>query len=61
MSALPVYEVEFIPLERRLGDRRVAPHSAALPPEISADRRKVSSRRMEDRTSASLKVVQTYN
>ncbi len=57
MSALPVYEVEFIPLERRLGDRRVAPRSAALPPEIKADRRKVSSRRMDDRKSATLKVV----
>ena len=31
MSALPVYEVEFIPLERRLGDRRIAPRGAALP------------------------------
>ena len=57
MSALPVYHVEFIPLERRLGDRRVAPRDAALPPQISADRRKVSSRRAEDRKSTSLKVV----
>ncbi|MGB9094668.1 MAG: hypothetical protein WCB93_11180 [Gallionella sp.] len=57
MSALPVYEVEFIPLERRLGDRRVAPRGAALPPEITADRRKVTSRRSEDRKSATLKAV----
>ncbi|HEY9146276.1 MAG TPA: hypothetical protein VIN36_06285 [Thiobacillus sp.] len=57
MSALPVYEVEFIPLERRLGDRRVAPRGAALPPEITADRRKVVSRRAEDRKSATLKAV----
>ena len=57
MSALPIYEVEFIPLERRLGDRRVAPRSAALPPEIKADRRQVSSRRTEDRKSASLRAV----
>ena len=57
MSALPVYHVEFIPLERRLGDRRVAPRDAALPPEITADRRKVASRRAEDRKSATLKVV----
>lgn len=57
MSALPVYEVEFIPLERRLGDRRVAPRGAALPPEIRSDRRKVSSRRSEDRKSAALKAV----
>jgi len=59
MSALPVYHVEFIPLERRLGDRRVAPRDAALPPEITADRRKiaVSGRRAEDRKPAILKVV----
>ena len=57
MSALPVYHVEFIPLERRLGDRRIAPRDAALPPEITADRRKVSSRRAEDRKTATLKAV----
>jgi hypothetical protein len=57
MSALPIYEVEFIPLERRLGDRRVAPRGAALPSEVKADRRKVSSRRTEDRKSTTLKVV----
>jgi hypothetical protein len=57
MSALPVYQVEFIPLERRLGDRRVAPRGAALPPGITADRRKVSGRRIEERKSADLKVV----
>ena len=57
MSALPVYEVEFIPLERRLGDRRVAPRGAALPPGLTADRRNVSSRRTEDRKSAPLKAI----
>lgn len=58
MSALPVYEVEFIPLERRLGDRRIAPRDAALPPHLTADRRKIMSRRAEDRKSAAaLKVV----
>lgn len=57
MSALPVYDVEFIPLERRLGDRRVAPRDAALPPGLSADRRQISSRRAEDRKTATLKVV----
>ena len=57
MSALPVYQVEFIPLERRLGDRRIAPRGAALPPGITADRRKMSSRRSEERKSADLKVV----
>ena len=57
MSALPVYEVEFIPLERRLGDRRIAPRDAALPPDLSADRRKALGRRTEDRKPATLKVV----
>jgi hypothetical protein len=57
MAALPVYQVEFIPLERRLGDRRVAPRDAELPSEIKADRRKSSGRRAEDRKSATLKVV----
>ena len=57
MSALPVYEVEFIPLERRLGDRRIAPRDAALPPQIMADRRKATSRRAEDRKPATLKSV----
>lgn len=57
MSALPVYHVEFIPLERRLGDRRIAPRDAALPSGISADRRKISSRRAEDRKPSILKVV----
>jgi len=57
MSALPIYDVEFIPLERRLGDRRVAPRDAALPPQVMADRRKMSSRRSEDRKPATLKAV----
>lgn len=58
MSALPVYEVEFIPLERRLGDRRVAPPGATLPPGVTADRRKSNSRRTDDHTPAVLKIVQ---
>lgn len=57
MSALPVYEVEFIPLERRLGDRRIAPRDAALPPHVMADRRKVVSRRADERRSVPLKVI----
>ncbi|MBT9591739.1 MAG: hypothetical protein IV089_12695 [Thiobacillus sp.] len=64
MSALPVYQVEFIPLERRLGDRRVAPRDSVLPPQITADRRNASGRpsetlgrRGEDRLFATLKVV----
>lgn len=57
MSALPVYEVEFIPLERRLGDRRVAPRDAALPPQVMEDRRKVVSRRADERRPVPLKVI----
>lgn len=44
-TALPSYEVEFIPVERRLGDRRVNPN-AGLPPGITADRRKGDRRDM---------------
>lgn len=43
LNALPVYEVEFIPVERRLGDRRTNPH-AGLPPGVTHDRRKGSRR-----------------
>ena len=64
MPALPVYQVEFIPLERRLGDRRIAPRDSALPPQIAADRRNASGRRGdalgrrgEDRLFAALKIV----
>lgn len=57
MSALPVYQVEFIPLERRLGDRRIAPHGSVLPSRITADRRDVSGRRSEDPLFATLKIV----
>jgi hypothetical protein len=58
MAALPVYQVEFIPLERRLGDRRVAPSGVALPEGVTVDRRvSPSGRRNEDRKLASLKVV----
>lgn len=59
MSALPVYQVEFIPLERRLGDRRIASSHAALPSNVMADRRKsvTVGRRNEDRQSVPLKLV----
>ena len=58
MAALPVYQVEFIPLERRLGDRRVAPRGAALPEGVTADRRvSANGRRNEDRKPANLKAV----
>lgn len=40
---LPSYDVEFIPVERRLGDRRVNPN-AGLPPGITVDRRKSDRR-----------------
>lgn len=48
MPTLPVYQVEFIPLERRLDDRRVAPRNAALPPGVTADRRRTAGRRAQD-------------
>lgn len=44
-TVLPSYEVEFIPVERRLGDRRVSPN-AGLPPGITVDRRKGDRRDM---------------
>ena len=52
MAALPVYQVEFIPLERRLSERRAAPVADALPSGIAADRRNPIGRRAEDRPSA---------
>ena len=57
MSELPVYDVEFIPLERRLNDRRTAPRDATLPRGITADRRRTQGRRPEDRKSAALRAV----
>jgi hypothetical protein len=57
MSAPPVYAVEFIPLERRLGDRRVATRGAVLPEGVSADRRVISGRRAEDRKTPRLKAI----
>ena len=59
MSALPVYQVEFIPLERRLGDRRIASCNAALPSTLVADRRMAPTvgRRTDDRQAMPLKLV----
>ena len=57
MSALPVYQVEFIPLERRLGDRRIAPQGSTLPRRVTADRREGSGQRGDDRLVAALKIV----
>jgi hypothetical protein len=39
LEKIPSYQVEYIPAERRLGDRRVNP-SGSLPPGVSHDRRK---------------------
>lgn len=47
-SALPVYEVEFIPLERRLDDRRRNADSCYAGPE----RRREKSRRSNERSAA---------
>lgn len=55
-ATLPVYEVEFIPLERRLGERRTRP-DAGLPKGIVMDRRSKMSRRNEDRQRNSLKAL----
>jgi len=57
MAALPVYHVEFIPLERRLGERRIMPRSSPLPSNLKADRRTIAGRRSEDRLFAALKIV----
>lgn len=55
-AVLPVYEVEFIPLERRLGDRRVK-HNAGLPSGIIMDRRIKAGRRKDDQPRNALKAV----
>ena len=43
---LPSYEVEFIPVERRLGDRRVNPN-AGLPSGVTMDRRQNDRREIQ--------------
>jgi hypothetical protein len=62
MLAIPMhgYEVEFIPFERRLLDRRTPPQvqAATVLDGIKAERRKDQGRRLEDRDRpAPLKVV----
>jgi len=57
MSALPVYEVQFVPSERRLNDRRLAPLNAALPVDLKADRRILFGRRNEERKMVYLKII----
>lgn len=52
-STLPTYEVEFIPLERRLKDRRMAQESSYSGPE----RRQARSRRGDERGFAKLRRV----
>ena len=49
MSTLPLYRVEFIPLEHRLSDRRTASRGAALPEVITTDHARISDGRAEDR------------
>jgi hypothetical protein len=54
MSTVPLegYEVEFIPLERRLVDRRKATANAPLPPGLKKDRRASEGRRSHDLSPA---------
>jgi hypothetical protein len=49
-TVLPTYDVQIIPVERRLGDRRVNPN-AGLPPGITEDRRK-GDRRLDAQANA---------
>ena len=55
MPALPVYEVQFVPIERRLIDRRNAPKNSTLPAAIQTDRRVIFGRRGEEQKMAYLK------
>lgn len=49
MSALPVYQVDFIPVERRLNDRRVVLRNAQLgPTKLLPMRRMTCARRSDD-------------
>ena len=57
MSPVPVYQVEFLPSERRLNDRRVAPQGSALPDGVQYDRRVSQNRRADDRKVSQLKPV----
>lgn len=57
MAALPVYEVQFVPMERRLYDRRTAPMNAMLPNQLKADRRVIFGRRGEEQKMAYLKKI----
>jgi hypothetical protein len=54
MATVPLegYEVEFIPLERRLFDRRKILSAAPLPRGLKKDRRECGGRRAHDRALA---------
>ncbi len=54
MPTLPLegYDVEFIPLERRLVDRRRTTGNSPLPPGLQKDRRDSEGRRLQDRNHA---------
>jgi len=55
MPALPVYEVQFVPIERRLHDRRNTPMNSTLPMDVKIDRRVIFGRRSEEQKMAYLK------
>lgn len=57
MPALPVYEVQFVPSERRLMDRRGAPRNAPLPVNLTQDRRVLFGRRSDECKMVYLKFV----
>jgi hypothetical protein len=61
MSVVPLegYDVEFIPLERRLMDRRMTSGLSPLPSGLQKDRRQSAGRRAQDlRHAAQGKSVQ---
>lgn len=49
----PIYEVEFVPLERRMTERRKSPNSCYFGPE----RRKAGSRRDDDSSPTRLAII----
>lgn len=58
MSALPIYEVQFMLLERRLNDRRITSGIAVLPESLKQDRRQIGpGRRIDDCNRAMFKLV----
>lgn len=59
-NSLPVYEVEFLPLERRLTDRRQSGFDPHTPPAAEASTQRSRERRLRDRRQApqALRAVQ---